>query len=51
MLARFADTAAAERAELARTFRSAGVPHVVVSTSGDWLRTLVRFLRLEQVRR
>ena len=37
--------------ELTRTFRSAGVPHVVVSTSGDWLRTLVRFLQIEKVRR
>jgi uncharacterized protein (DUF58 family) len=48
---RFADGAAAERRVLARLFRSAGVPHVVVSTSGDWLRTLVRFLQLERVRR
>jgi uncharacterized protein (DUF58 family) len=48
---RFAATAAAERDELARVFRSAGVPHVVVSTAGDWLHTLVRFLQLEKVRR
>jgi uncharacterized protein (DUF58 family) len=48
---RFAASAAAERDELARVFRSAGVPHVVCSTSGDWLRTLVRFLQLEKVRR
>jgi uncharacterized protein (DUF58 family) len=48
---RFAESAASERDELARIFRSAGVPHVVVSTSGDWLRTLVRFLQLEKVRR
>jgi uncharacterized protein (DUF58 family) len=48
---RFAESAAAERDELARVFRSVGVPHVVVSTSGDWLRTLVRFLELEKVRR
>jgi uncharacterized protein (DUF58 family) len=47
----FAATAAAERDELARVFRSVGVPHVVVSTAGDWLRTLVRFLELEKVRR
>jgi uncharacterized protein (DUF58 family) len=47
----FATSAAAERQALARTFRSAGVPHVVVSTSGDWLRTLVLFLQLERVRR
>jgi uncharacterized protein (DUF58 family) len=42
---RFAVAAAAERAEVARTFGSAGVRHVVLSTSGDWLRALVVFLR------
>jgi len=48
---RFAESAAHERAELGRAFRSAGVSHVVVTTEGDWLRTLVRFLELEKVRR
>lgn len=42
---RFAMAAAAERAEVARTFSSAGARHVVLTTSGDWLRTLVVFLR------
>lgn len=42
---RFAMAAATERAEVARTFSSAGVRHVVLTTSGDWLRTLVVFLR------
>jgi uncharacterized protein (DUF58 family) len=42
---RFAVAATAERAELARTLSSAGVRHVVLSTSGDWLRPLVTFLR------
>jgi uncharacterized protein (DUF58 family) len=42
---RFAAAAAAERAEVARTIASAGVRHVVLSTSGDWLRTLAVFLR------
>jgi uncharacterized protein (DUF58 family) len=42
---RFAVAAAAERAEVARTFGSAGVRHVVLTTSGDWLRSLVVFLR------
>ena len=51
MRARFAESAAAERLDSRRMFRSAGVPHVVVSTSGDWLRTLVRFLQIEKVRR
>jgi uncharacterized protein (DUF58 family) len=42
---RFAVAAAAERADVARTFGSAGVRHVVLTTSGDWLRSLVVFLR------
>ena len=43
--ARFAAAAAAERAEVARTLASAGARHVVLSTSGDWLRSLAMFLR------
>jgi uncharacterized protein (DUF58 family) len=42
---RFAVAAAAERGGIARTFSSVGVRHVVLSTSGDWLRALVVFLR------
>ena len=42
---RFAVAAAAERAEVARSFTSVGVRHVVLTTSGDWLRPLVTFLR------
>jgi uncharacterized protein (DUF58 family) len=42
---RFAVAAAAERGELARSLSSAGVRHVVLSTSGDWLRAFVVFLR------
>lgn len=42
---RFAVAAASERGEVARTLSSAGVAHVVLSTSGDWLRSLVSFLR------
>src|SRR5207253_8604593 len=38
--ARFATAAAAERDQLAQTFASAGVRHLVLSTSGDWLRPL-----------
>ena len=48
---RFAESAAAERLDLARSLRSAGVAHIAVSTSGDWLKTLVRFLQIEKVRR
>jgi uncharacterized protein (DUF58 family) len=42
---RFAVAAAAERGEVARTLTSIGVRHVVLTTSGDWLRPLVAFLR------
>jgi uncharacterized protein (DUF58 family) len=43
--ARFAAAAAAERDLVARTFAAAGARHVVLRTSGDWLRTLAAFLR------
>jgi len=42
---RFAHAAAAERSGLAHALAAAGVAHVVLSTSGDWLRTLATFLR------
>jgi uncharacterized protein (DUF58 family) len=42
---RFAVAAAAERGQVARELTSAGVRHVVLTTSGDWLRPLVTFLR------
>ena len=42
---RFAAAAAAERAEIAAMFRRVGARHVVLSTHGDWLRTLVVHLR------
>jgi uncharacterized protein (DUF58 family) len=43
--ARFAAAAAAERAELARALSGAGARHVVLTTSGDWLRSFAVFLR------
>jgi uncharacterized protein (DUF58 family) len=43
--ARFAEAASQERSGLARTLMSLGVRHVVLSTSGDWLRPLALFLR------
>jgi uncharacterized protein (DUF58 family) len=49
--ARYAEAAAAERLELSRTFGALGVGHVVLSTSGDWLRTLAGFLRTRSRRR
>jgi len=42
---RFAVAAAAERGQLARSLSSIGVRHVVLGTSGDWLRPFVTFLR------
>jgi uncharacterized protein (DUF58 family) len=42
---RFASAAAEERLGLTRTLTSLGVRHVVLSTSGDWLRPLAAFLR------
>jgi len=42
---RFAAAAAAERSEVARAFSSVGARHVVLTTSGDWLRSLVVFVR------
>lgn len=42
---RFASAAAADRVEVAREIRSTGARHVVLTTSDDWLRTLVVFLR------
>jgi uncharacterized protein (DUF58 family) len=43
--ARFAAAAADERAQVARVLTSAGARHVVLTTSGDWLRSLAVFLR------
>jgi len=42
---RFAAAAAEERLVLSRTFASAGVRHVVLTTEGDWLRPLATFLQ------
>ncbi|HEY5660638.1 MAG TPA: DUF58 domain-containing protein [Gaiellaceae bacterium] len=47
---RFAAAAAAERADVARTLAAAGARHVMLSTSGDWLRSLAVFLRRGQRR-
>jgi uncharacterized protein (DUF58 family) len=40
----FAQAAADERLEVLRLLASAGVPHVALSTHGDWLRHLAMFL-------
>jgi uncharacterized protein (DUF58 family) len=41
---RFADAAREERTAVARVLAALAVPHVVLSTQGDWLRPLARFL-------
>lgn len=48
---RFARAAAAERAEVAGALAALGVGHVVLSTSGDWLRALALYLRRRGRRR
>lgn len=42
--ARFAAAAAEERSGVARVLSALGVPHVVLTTSGDWLRPFAAFL-------
>ena len=41
----FAEAAAQERHELVTMLASAGVPHVALSTEGDWLRGLAAFMK------
>jgi uncharacterized protein (DUF58 family) len=41
---RFAETADTERADVAREIASLGVPHIVLSTGGDWLRSFAAFI-------
>ena len=48
---RFRAEAEADRLDVARELRSLGVGHLVLSTSGDWLRELVAFLTTERRRR
>ena len=48
---RFAARAAEERADLARELRHAGAEHIVLSTSGDWLRELARHLNRANARK
>jgi uncharacterized protein (DUF58 family) len=43
--ARFAAAASEERRGLARTLSSLGVRHLVLSTRGEWLRSLAAFLK------
>jgi uncharacterized protein (DUF58 family) len=45
---RFASDAERDRADVASMLAGAGARHVVLSTSGDWLRTLASFLGRER---
>jgi len=45
---RFAHAAAEERSGVARVLSALGVPHAVLSTSGDWLRPLAAFLGMRR---
>jgi uncharacterized protein (DUF58 family) len=47
----FASAAAAERAGLARELAQLRTAHCLLSTDGDWLRTLTAFLSRERLRR
>ena len=42
---RFAEAAETERRELATALSSLGIRHTVLTTSGDWLRSLATFLK------
>ena len=48
---RFAEAAETERAALARALASLGVPHLTLSTEGDWLRPFASFVERERRRR
>jgi uncharacterized protein (DUF58 family) len=47
---RFAEAAAADRASVAAELRRIGVDHLVLSTRGDWLRSLARELHVRGIR-
>ena len=48
---RFAEAAADDRASVGRELASLGVPHLVLSTAGDWLRPFASFFARERRRR
>jgi uncharacterized protein (DUF58 family) len=49
--ARYAERAAAQRAEIARRIRAAGADHLVLRTDQDWIVDLVRFVSLRRERK
>ncbi len=48
---RFAEAAEQDRAALTRALASLGVPHLTLSTEGDWLRPFAAFVERERRRR
>jgi uncharacterized protein (DUF58 family) len=48
---RFAEAAADDRVALERELAALGVPHLVLSTAGDWLRPFASFFARERRRR
>ena len=48
---RFAEAAEKDRAALARALASLGVPHLTLTTEGDWLRPFASFVERERRRR
>jgi uncharacterized protein (DUF58 family) len=48
---RFAAAASAEREEVAKLLRAAGARHAILTTSGDWLRTLALFFSAQRPQR
>jgi uncharacterized protein (DUF58 family) len=50
MRKRFAQAAAAEREEVAAAIRRTGAEHLILSTEGDWLRSLAGHLRRSEMR-
>jgi uncharacterized protein (DUF58 family) len=48
--ARFAEAAAAQRAQITRRIRSANADHLLLRTDSDWLLDLVRFVALRRER-
>ena len=48
---RFSEAASRERTEVRRAIRATGADHVLLKTSGDWLRSLAAFLVYRRRRR
>jgi len=51
MRRRYAEAAAAQRAEIAAAIRRSGAQHLILRTDGDWLRDIVDFVLSARRRR